>query len=185
MRLLLVYGTAEGQPQKIARFVGDYLERQGHQRIVINATDATAAAEPRDFDAVIIAASIHMGRYQSVIIHFVIDHLADIDARPNAFLSVSLSAASEDEDDIEGLNKCVAGFSHETGWTPACLHHVKGAFHYTSYDFMKRWAMKYIAFRKGAPTYMSRDYELTDWGDLTRFLDSFSASSATVRPLSS
>ena len=53
------------------------------------------------------------------------------------------------------------------------MHDVAGAFRYTSYDFLKRWAMKYIAYRKGGPTDTSHDYELTDWDDLTRFVDSF------------
>jgi menaquinone-dependent protoporphyrinogen IX oxidase len=33
---------------------------------------------------------------------------------------------------------------------------------YTSYDFLKRWAMKYIAHRRGVPTDRSQDHELTD-----------------------
>jgi menaquinone-dependent protoporphyrinogen oxidase len=176
MKLLLVYGTTEGQTQKISRFVADHLVRQGHQTLVTNAIEPTSAADPRDFDAVMIAASLHAGRYQSAVIHYVREHLAAIDARPNAFLSVSLAAAGDDEDDIEGLKKCVASFTHETGWTPKRIHHVAGAFRYTSYDFLKRWAMKYIAYRKGAPTDTSRDYELTDWDDLGRFADSFANS---------
>jgi len=104
------------------------------------------------------------------------DHLAAIDRCPNAFLSVSLAAAGDDAEDVSGLEKCVAAFTQETGWKPRCLHHVAGAFRYTSYDFLKRWAMKYIAYRKGGPTDTSRDYELTDWDDLRQFVESFSAS---------
>jgi menaquinone-dependent protoporphyrinogen oxidase len=176
MKLLLVYGTTEGQTQKIARFVADHLARQGHQTQLLNAIDATPAVAPLDFDAVLIAASLHAGRYQSAVIHFVSDHLAAIDRCPNAFLSVSLAAAGDDAEDVSGLEKCVAAFTQETGWKPRCLHHVAGAFRYTSYDFLKRWAMKYIAYRKGGPTDTSRDYELTDWDDLRQFVESFSAS---------
>jgi len=182
MKLLLVYGTTEGQSLKIARFVADRLAQSGHQTQLVNAIDATPAVDPRDFDAVMVAASVHAGRYQSAVIHLVKEHLADIDTRPNAFLSVSLAAAGDDEEDIEGLKKCVANFTHETGWTPDGIQHVAGAFRYTSYDFLKRWAMKYIAYRKGGPTDTSRDYELTDWDDLTRFVSSFLKSSAGAGP---
>jgi menaquinone-dependent protoporphyrinogen oxidase len=178
MKYLLVYGTSEGQTQKIARFVADRLAQRGHQALVVNAIEPTPAAEPADFDAVIIAASLHAGRYQSAIIHYVREHLVAIDARLNVFLSVSLAAAGDDEEDVEGLKKCVADFTHETGWTPQSIHHVAGAFRYTSYDFLKRWAMKYIAYRKGGPTDTSRDYELTDWNELTRFVDSFASQPA-------
>lgn len=173
MKLLLVYGTTEGQTQKISRFVADRLAQQGHQAVLVNTIESAPGPDLRDFDAVIIAASVHVGRYQSSVIHYVREHRAAIDARPNAFMSVSLAAAGHDEDDIEGLKKCVADFTHETGWTPSYIHHVAGAFRYTAYDFLKRWAMKYIAYRKGAPTDTSRDYELTDWDDLARFVDSF------------
>jgi menaquinone-dependent protoporphyrinogen oxidase len=173
MKLLLVYGTTEGQTQKIAQFVADHLTRIGHRAEVVNAVDETAVADPREFDAVIIAASVHAGRYQSAIIQYVLKHLTAINERPNAFLSVSLAAASKDEDDIQGLEQCLAHFTQQTGWRPRRTHHVAGAFRYTAYDFLKRWAMKYIAYRKGAPTDTSRDYELTDWADLIRFMDTF------------
>ncbi len=181
MKFLLVYGTNEGQTEKICRFVADRLVQQGHQTLVINAIQPTPAADPRNFDGVMIAASLHAGRYQAAVIHYVREHLAAIDAGPNTFLSVSLAAAGDDEEDIEGLKKCVASFTHETGWTPKCIHHVAGAFRYTSYDFLKRWAMKYIAYRKGAPTDTSRDYELTDWHELSQFTDSFAKDTANSR----
>lgn len=181
MKLLLVYCTTEGQTQKITRFVADHLAQQGHQTQVVHAVDATQEADPRNFDAVIIAASIHAERYQSAILHFVRTHLAGISTRPNAFLSVSLAAASDDQDDVDGLNRCVADFTHKTGWTPQHIHHVAGAFRYTAYDFLKRWAMKYIAYRKGGPTDTSRDHELTDWADLVQFVDGFMKGTGSSR----
>jgi menaquinone-dependent protoporphyrinogen oxidase len=173
MNLLLLYGTTEGQTEKVACFVAEHLAQQGHQTALVNAIDATAAVDPSKVDAVIVAASLHAGRYQSGVIHFVREHLGTINARPNAFLSVSLAAASDDAADVQGLKKCIADFIHQTGWTPQYIHHVAGAFRYTSYDFLKRWAMKYIAYRKGASTDTSRDHELTDWADLARFADAF------------
>ena len=108
--------------------MADLLAEQGHETQLVDASDAAAAIDPRDFDAVIIAASVHAGRYQSAVIHVVRDHLATINARPNVFLSVSLAAAGGDEEDVEGLKKCVAAFTDETGWTPQYIHQVAGAF---------------------------------------------------------
>ena len=144
MKLLLVYGTTEGQTRKIAQFVADHLTQRGHQTLLENAIDVKTAANPHGFDAVIIAASLHAGRYQSAVVHFVSKYLAAINARPNAFLSVSLAAATDDEDDALGLERCVIDFSEQTGWSPQRIHHIAGAFRYTSYDFFKRWALKYI-----------------------------------------
>jgi menaquinone-dependent protoporphyrinogen oxidase len=181
MKWLLVYGTTEGQTRKIARSVADHLEQQAHQTQLVDAVDVPRALDLRDFDAVIIAASVHAGRYQSAVIHFVREHLGAIDTRPNVFLSVSLAAAGDDQEDVEGLKKCVDHFIHETGWTPKRMHDVAGALRYTSYDFLRRWAMKYIAYRKGGPTDTSRDYELTDWDDLSRFVDSLAKDSLPLR----
>jgi len=127
MKLLLVYGTTEGQTQKVAQFVHDHLAREGHQTRVFNAIDSTAeAADPLEFDAVIIAASLHAGRYQSAVIDFVSKHVAAINARPNAFLSVSLAAASDDQDDVQGLEQCVANFTQQTGVGPPAYPSCRG-----------------------------------------------------------
>ena len=173
MKILLVYATTEGQTQKIADFVTDRLARVGHQVVAANAADAGAQPDPRRFDAVIIAASVPLGRYQAAAIGFVREHRAAISARANAFLSVSLAAAGREPDDIAGLSKCVADFVQATGWTPRLIHHVAGAFRYTAYPFLTRCVMKYIAWRKGAPTDTRHDHALTDWDDLARFADTF------------
>lgn len=173
MKVLVVYGTTEGQTEKIASFVASRLILQGHEVLTSNAALGARSAEPDDFEGVLIAASLHVGRYQPEVVQYVKDHLGVISGRRSAFLSVSLAAAGHDPEDLAGLKQCVADFLHETGWTPDQVHHVAGAFRYTQYDFLKRWAMKYIAYRKGAPTETGHDYELTDWDDLGRFADAF------------
>ncbi len=61
MQVLLVYGTTEGQTRKIATFLADRLARQGHQVVTVNAREA-GIPDPRRFDAILVAASIHLGR---------------------------------------------------------------------------------------------------------------------------
>ncbi len=174
MKILLIYGTTEGQTRKVAAFVADHLADRGHQARVVSVGDPTAAdIDPCAFDAVIIAASIHRGCYQPAVLRFLEQHPAALRARPGAFLSVSLAAAGHDPDDVQGREACVARLTRQTGWTPLRVHHVAGAFRYSSYSLLKRWTMKYIAYRKGAPTDTSRNHELTDWADLARFVDAF------------
>jgi len=180
MRLLIVYGTTEGQTRKICTFIRDRAAASGHDVTMAEAIDDSATVDPKDFDATIVAASLHTGRYQAAIEHFAHAHGAALDAGRSAFISVSLSAAGHDEDDQVGLKRCVGEFAHRTGWMPAVLHHVAGAFRYTQYDFFKKWALKYIAWKKGAPTDTSHDYELTDWDDLALFVDGFVTQVAPV-----
>jgi menaquinone-dependent protoporphyrinogen oxidase len=171
MNCLILYGTTEGQTRKIVSFLQDRITRAGHTVTMVDATEAPADLDPGRFTRVLIAASLHAGRYQAAVEDWAHRHAPALSASGAMFLSVSLAAAGTDEDDVQGLAQCVDEFTRRTGWTPALVHHAAGAFRYTEYDFLKRWALKYIAWRKGAPTDTSRDYELTDWQDLERFAD--------------
>jgi menaquinone-dependent protoporphyrinogen oxidase len=171
--ILVLCGTTEGQTRKIARFIADRLTARGHEASLVDA--AEAEAEPRAFGAAVIAASLHAGHYQSAVVDFVRHHHIALNAKPTAFVLVSLSAASHDADDLDGLARCLAEFEHRTQWTPREVHHAAGAFRFSQYDFLKRWALKYIAYRKGQPTDASKDYELTDWDALGAFVDGFAA----------
>ena len=162
----VVYGTSEGQTEKIARFLAERLAGRGHRLELIAAARDCGTPQPQRFDAIVIAASVHAGRYQPAVTEFV---RRDIDSRPNAFLSVSLSAASPVASDLEGLKRCVDTFSRETGWTPRTVHHAAGALRYSAYSLIKRWALRAIARHRGAPTDTRRDHELTDWVNLARF----------------
>ena len=49
---------------------------------------------------------------------------------------------------------------------PARIVSVAGRLAYREYGFFIRWVMKRIAKKEGAPTDTSRDYELTNWGEV-------------------
>lgn len=142
---------------------------------MVDAAEAEPELDPRAFCAAVIAASLHAGHYQAPVVDFVRRQHVTLNAMPTAFVSVSLSAASRDADDLEGLARCVADFEHRTQWTPRDIYHAAGAFRFSQYGFLKRWALKYIAYRRGQPTDTSKDYELTDWDALGAFVDRFAA----------
>jgi menaquinone-dependent protoporphyrinogen oxidase len=169
MTCLVLYGTTEGQTRKIVTFLRDRLAQRGHAITLVDAVETPPDLDTRRFDRVVVAASLHIGRYQAAVEHWVHRQAAALSGAHATFLSVSLAAAGTDEDDVTGLAQCLAEFTRRTGWTPATVHHVAGAFRYTQYDFFKRWALKYMAWRHNAPTDTTRDWELTDWADLERF----------------
>ena len=111
MKMLLVYGTTEGQTRNIARFVADRLIQKGNQVSTVDVAEQALPPDPCAFDAVLVAASIHAGRYQSAVIDFVRENLAALRARPSAFLSVSLAAASKDG---ESLRRRCTELNHDT-----------------------------------------------------------------------
>jgi len=175
MRVLIVFSTTEGQTHKVATFMADRLHAMGHLVQMIRAEEVGTSSDVEVSDAVIIAASVHIGRYQPCIIRFVKAELHALEARMNAFVSVSMTAANADRDNRTALNRYVAKFCRQTRWRPGRVRHVGGAIRYTQYDFFRRWAMLLFALRRGASTDITRDHEFTDWNDVGRFVDSFAA----------
>lgn len=173
MRVLIVYGTTEGHTRDLAHFAAERLRATGHQATVEEAGPDERHPDPAAYDAAILMASLHVGRYQAALTHFAHARHEALNAMPSAFVSVSLSAAGVDPHDWEGVGQCDARFQQETGWTPKAIHHAAGAIRYSQYDFFKRLALKFIAAQRGQKTVTSRDYDLTDYEALARFVLEF------------
>ena len=95
MRILAVYGSAYGQAEALLRRVSGALERTGHAVALHRADALPKNMRVEDFDAVLVGASILKGHYQRYVRDFVSAHLASLNARPTAFISVS-GASPED-----------------------------------------------------------------------------------------
>lgn len=173
MRILVIYATVEGQTRKIANHIAERLSGSGHDINLIDAADVDAAPAAESFDASIITAPVHIGTFPSPLRRFVKDNAGTLMARPGAFVSVSLSAASDNESEVNEIGEIVEKFSKETSWWPISVHHAAGALKYTEYDFFRRWMLKRIAEKEGGPTDTSRDHEFTDWAALDVFVDGF------------
>ncbi len=174
MKILIVYATTEGQTRKIARHAADHLTAKGHSVELLHAEDAEDAAVA-DYDGVILAGSVHAGHYQAALVDFATAQTAALDKVPNLFLSVSLSAAGRDEKDWEGLEAVLTAFKEKTGWRPKQVEHVAGALRYSQYDFLRYWAMRWIASQRGQKHDGEEDVEFTDWDKLAALLDDWTA----------
>jgi menaquinone-dependent protoporphyrinogen oxidase len=175
MKILLLYGTTEGQTRKIAEFVAARLKSFGDAVTLVDANAAADTVDLRDYDAAILAASLHAGQYQGPVIHFATANQSWLNQMPSAFISVSLSAAGTDPEELKGIATCAELFKSRTGWTSAEVHHVAGAFRFTEYDFFKRWVMKLIAWEKSVKLEPGKDLELTNWEALTATVDALRA----------
>ena len=169
MRLLIVYGTTEGQTRKICQFLKEEAEKLHHTVDICDATD-NPFSPSTNFDAIIIAASVHMHKYQSAIHHYVKDHHEILNKIPSAFVSVSLTAASDDQESWQELEELTAEFLKHSGWQPRHVTQVAGALRYSKYDFFKKFIMRMIAKKESGDTDTSHDYEYTDWGEVKAFL---------------
>ena len=173
MNVLIIYGTVEGQTRKIATFMADRIRDQGNQVSLVDSADMPENLDIGAFDAIIAAGSVHNGRHQSALLQFARDHAEALQAKSTAFVSVSLSMASDEVQDRLDAAECADRFLDVAGWKPTVTHLVAGALRYTQYDFFKGWILRMIASAKGASTDTSKDHEFTDWRDLEAFVDAF------------
>ena len=171
MKILILYGTTEGQTRKIAHFMEAILQNAGHH--VTIADTATNPPAPTAYDAILIGSSIHMHKYQSAAKHYIKKHLDELNNMPGAFFSVSLAVASGLAEENLGVQKITNDFLEQTGWKPMMVTQIAGALKYTEYDYFKRLVMKMISKKEGGATDTSQDYEYTDWEEVTKFVNEF------------
>ena len=169
MKVLIVYGSTEGQTRKIANFLKEEIKKLGHEVSLADATDKPP--HPAGFDLVLIGASVHVHKYQTAVLHYIKTNVEALNKTQSGFFSVSMAAASGDAESLNELNDVTTAFLKDTGWTPSCIEQVAGALLYTHYDFFKKLIMRMIQKRKGGNTDVSGDYEYTDWTKLKVFLE--------------
>jgi menaquinone-dependent protoporphyrinogen oxidase len=170
-RILVLYGTTDGQTAKVANAVAASLETSGAAIDVVEA--GTRDPEPEKYAGIIIAASVHAGGYQRAVKRWVREHAEDLRGKPTAFLSVSLGVLQQDPKVQRSVAAIVDRFLRSTNWQPTLVEDVAGALRYTQYNIIKRWIMKEIARRAGGDTDTSRDYEYTNWADVRAFAGRF------------
>ena len=170
-RILVLYGTTEGHTEMIATAIGNTLAALGFDVDVIQA--GSVDPRPSAFDGVIVAASLHAGRYQKAVARWIRAHRAELAAKPTAFVSVCLAVAGKRPEAVAEVNGIITRFVQDIGWTPTVTKAVAGALLYTRYNFLVRWFMKRIAAAQGGDTDTSRDYDYTDWTDLKEFAGEF------------
>ena len=163
---LVLYGTGEGQTAKVTDRIAGVLTDRGHEATAVNATEA-GDIDLADYDAVLVGASIHVGKHQPAVVEFVEDNRDTLAGKPTAFYQVSLSSATE-EGRAEAAGY-VEGFVEATGWTPDRIGLFGGALRYSEYGFLKRLMMKRIAKRKLPDEDVSKDVEFTDWAEVEAF----------------
>lgn len=161
MKLMIVYGSTEGQTRKICEFLRNESEKAGHIPALFDTTVTPPA--PDEFDAALIAASMHGGKYQVPVRDYVQTHHTTLNKMKTGFISVSLTAATDEPESWKELKQHTEELLLETGLEPGFIEQVAGALRYTQYDFFKRFIMRMISKRSGGDTDTSQDFEYTDW----------------------
>jgi menaquinone-dependent protoporphyrinogen oxidase len=171
MRVLIIYGSTEGQTRKISRFMEDVLQQKGHQVMISDAKSEPPS--PEGFDAVLVGASVHIHKYQKVVKDYIIKHKDLLNDLKSAFFSVCMAVAREDKSEHEAVYKLTHDFFEQTGWKPFEEVYFAGAVKYTKYDYFKKFIMRLISKKAGGSTDISKDFEYTDWDQVKAFALNF------------
>jgi len=173
-RVLILYGTTEGQTANISKYIVEVVREYGHETETLDAKELPGGFTLDGYGSVIVGASIHMGEHEECVREFVKRNREALERMSSAFFSVSLTAREETDEARAQTREYVEKFAQETGWHPDMVGIFGGALRYTQYGFIKRHFMKKISKDRGsADTDTSRDYEYTDWNDVRHFTEEF------------
>jgi len=177
--VLIAFASREGQTRRIAEHVATAVRARGDRVDVVDVASTTEGLDVGSYAAVVLAASVHLGKHEREMIAFVQTHRGALERVPTAFLSVSLSEAGVEDATAPfekrsraaiDVKKMVDDFCAAAGFHPDRIWPVAGALMYSEYGVVTRLVMRMIAKRQGASTDTSHDQEYTDWRALDRFV---------------
>lgn len=173
-RILLVYGTVEGQTARISQVLCTELRQLGNQVDIFSVQRLPPGLDLDSYDAVMAGGAVHASTYPRPLQKWLKRNSSRITAKPGAFFSVCLGIL-EKNPALRGKEKRIAqNLFDKTGWHPSLSTVFAGALAYTRYSWMKRWMMKQIAARSGGDTDTTRDHEYTNWDEVKAFARKFS-----------
>jgi menaquinone-dependent protoporphyrinogen oxidase len=179
-RFLVIHASNHGHTAKIAERIAATLEQDGAAVDLCRLGDGHRDPAPRDYDAVVVGASIHAGHHQQAVVEWAERHRAALTQLPSAFFSVCLTAADDTEESRAATRAYLDDFAERTGWTPDRMTTFAGALQYREYEFVTRLMIRLMMRRAGHPTDASRDYDYTDWDAVERWAQELAAVAATA-----
>ena len=178
-RILLLFSTIDGQTERIAGRLREGLQSFGHTVTSCRAEAPGAFDAIAAHDAVLVGGSIRYGRHSRALESAVRLNRPDLESRPNAFFSVSLSAGGPGARPAN-VAAYLLDFAARTGWRARRTASFGGALLYRRYNPFIRLLMRLIVGSSGGETDTSRNYEYTDWSAVDLLAADFAGDLARV-----
>lgn len=172
MKLIIIYGGTDGQTRKIAGHIKSEAEKTGADVFMYDASSDPPG--PEGFDGAIIGSSIRNREFQSTVEAYILHHLTTLNTIPSVLFTVSsaaigLSKKGPNSLRAKGLNVLADRLLKKTKWNPLLIEHIAGAVKYTIYPRSVKFGFWLTALLSGLDTDTSKDYEYTDWKEVTVF----------------
>lgn len=173
MKLLLLYGSTDGQTEKIARHIKSEAEKGDVEIRIYDA--ANSPPSPKGFDGVIIGSSIRDRSFQARVVAYVNAYVQELNTIPSVFFTVSSAAIGLRQQRPKswrrkGLNVLTDSFLKDSRWKPVLVEHIAGAIKFTKYSWQTKTGFWLMALFSGWKRDTSRDYEYTDWDAVDVFV---------------
>ena len=164
-KILLTYSTVDGHTKTICEKILSYSETSQVDILPID-----SSINIKDYDTVVIGASIRYGKYREEIFEFIKENEELLNSKDNAFFSVNVVARKENKNKPE-TNPYLIKFLNKISWQPKILDVFAGKIEYPKYKFLDKYAIKFIMWITKGPTDTSKVYEFTDWNRVKTFAE--------------
>ena len=164
-KILLTYSTVDGHTKTICEKILSYSETSQVDILPID-----SSINIKDYDTVVIGASIRYGKYREEIFEFIKENEELLNSKDNAFFSVNVVARKENKNKPE-TNPYLIKFLNKISWQPKILDVFAGKIDYPKYKFLDKYAIKFIMWLTKGPTDTSKVYEFTDWNRVKSFAE--------------
>ena len=164
-KILLTYSTVDGHTKTICEKILSYSETSQVDILPID-----SSINIKDYDTVVIGASIRYGKYREEIFEFIKENEDLLNSKDNAFFSVNVVARKENKNKPE-TNPYLIKFLNKISWPPKILDVFAGKIDYPKYKFLDKYAIKFIMWITKGPTDTSKVYEFTDWNRVKSFAE--------------
>ena len=164
-KILLTYSTVDGHTKTICEKILSYSKTSQVDILPID-----RSINIKDYDTVVIGASIRYGKYREEIFEFIKENEELLNSKDNAFFSVNVVARKENKNKPE-TNPYLIKFLNKISWQPKILDVFAGKIDYPKYKFLDKYAIKFIMWITKGPTDTSKVYEFTDWNRVKAFAE--------------
>ena len=164
-KILLTYSTVDGHTKTICKKILSYCKTSHVDILPID-----SSINIKDYDTVVIGASIRYGKYREEIFEFIKENEELLNSKDNAFFSVNVVARKENKNKPE-TNPYLLKFLNQISWQPKILDVFAGKIDYQKYKFLDKYAIKFIMWITKGPTDTSKVYEFTDWNRVKSFAE--------------
>ena len=171
-KVLIAYSSRFGHSLKIAEAMGNVFKNNHVAVDIYNLETVTTLPNSiKEYDAVIITASIRYGKFHKKLNEFIAQYKEALKDTLDVFIPINLVARKPHKRLLEN-NNYVNKFLEEAAWQPSKINIMPGALEYPKYNFLDRSMIKFIMWMTKGEMDTSKTIDYTDWDEVRAFAQS-------------